>query len=136
MGKTFLTLIGVVAASTIPLLSQTPLLRKPSFDVISAKPNTTGGNPGRTGSWNNRFIAENVPLILLIQYAYRPPDGQLLRQQVIGGPSWIATDRFDIEAKVERDTRAIPTQETWLMVQSLLEERFRLKVHHETRELP
>jgi uncharacterized protein (TIGR03435 family) len=44
--------------------------------------------------------------------------------------------RFDIEAKVESDSRSIPTAQVWLMVQSLLEARFKLKVHHATRELP
>ena len=67
--------------------------------------------------------------------AYRNPGGGLLRQHVIGGPAWIDTDRFDIEAKVEGDSRAIPAAEVWRMVQSLLEDRFKLKAHRETREL-
>jgi len=129
----FLSLVTIVSAS-ISLQPQSPA--KPSFDVISVKPNTAGGPPLRTGTWNNRFIAENVPLILLIQYAYRPPAGVRLRQHVIGGPDWMNTDRFDIEAKLDKDIQAIPTEQTWAMVQSLLEDRFQLKLHHETRELP
>jgi uncharacterized protein (TIGR03435 family) len=100
------------------------------------KPNKLGGPPQRIGTEGNRFIAENVPLILLIQMAYRSPGGGLLRQHVIGGPAWIDTDRFHIEAKVEGDSRALPTAEVWRMVQSLLEDRFKLKAHRETRELP
>jgi uncharacterized protein (TIGR03435 family) len=106
---------------------------RPAFEVASVKPSKSGGPPRRTGTEGNRFIAENVPLILLIQLAYRSPGGGLLREHIIGGPSWIDTDRFDVEAKAGR---AIPTEQAWLMVQSLLEDRFRLKVHHETRELP
>jgi uncharacterized protein (TIGR03435 family) len=104
--------------------------------VISVKPNRTGGPPRRTGAEGDRFIAENVPLILLIQYAYRSDSGGLLREHVIGGPAWIDSDRFDVEAKVEGGIHAIPTREMWLMVQSLLENRFGLRVHRETRELP
>jgi uncharacterized protein (TIGR03435 family) len=107
-----------------------------AFEITSVKPNNSGGPPRRIGTEGNRFIAENAPLILLIQMAYRSPGGGLLRDQVIGGPAWIDTDRFDVEAKIEGDTRAIPTVQVWLMVQSLLEDRFKLKVHRGTRELP
>jgi len=124
-----ISVIGVAAVWA----AQAPA-KKPSFDVISVKPDKAGGPPRRTGTEGSRFIAENVPLILLLQYAYRDSAPALLRQQVIGGPSWINTDRFDIEAKVEGNIHAIPTQQTWLMVQSLLEDRFKLRVHRETRD--
>ena len=103
---------------------------------MSIKLNKSGGPPRRTGTEGKRFIAENVPLMLLIQLAYRPLDAGLLREHVIGGPSWLDTDRFDIEARVDADMRVIPTAQAWLMVQSLLEDRFQLRVHRETRELP
>jgi uncharacterized protein (TIGR03435 family) len=129
----FLSIVALVSAA-VSLRPQNPA--KPSFDVISVKPNTSGGPPLRTGTWNNRFIAENVPLILLIQYAYRPAAGVRLRQHVIGGPDWINIDRFDIEAKLDKDIQAIPTEQTWAMVQALLEDRFQLKLHSEMRQLP
>jgi uncharacterized protein (TIGR03435 family) len=48
-------------------------------------------------------------------------------------PDWIKTERFDIEAKVEGD----PTKdEMRLMMQSLLAERFKLAIHHETQQIP
>jgi uncharacterized protein (TIGR03435 family) len=56
-----------------------------------------------------------------------------MRQQVIGGPSWLDTDRFDIEAK---NDRTISADQSWLMVQAFLQDRFQLKVHRDTRELP
>jgi uncharacterized protein (TIGR03435 family) len=52
--------------------------------------------------------------------------------QVLGGPSWIGNDRFDITAKAADDT-AGPAQMN-LMLQSLLESRFKLRVHRETRQ--
>jgi uncharacterized protein (TIGR03435 family) len=74
----------------------------------------------------------------LIQFAYRG------NQDFIGGPDWIDTDRWDIEAKAAEGSaprRTGPRDVTKpdaiaLMVQSLLEERFKLRAHQETRELP
>jgi uncharacterized protein (TIGR03435 family) len=118
------------------VLSQTRKAYKPTFEVASVKQNKSGDPPRRLGTEGDRFIAENYPMILVIQTAYGFSTNGLMRQQLIGGPAWLHTDRFDIEAKIQGDTRAIPGQQVWLMVQSLLEDRFQLKVHHETRELP
>jgi hypothetical protein len=63
----FMVAMGMASVAQI---AQTPATKKPSFDVISVKPDKAGGPPRRTGTEGNRFIAENVPLILLIQYAY------------------------------------------------------------------
>lgn len=121
---------------SVVLVAQVPAAKKPSFDVISVKVDKDGGPPRRTGIEGNRFIAENVPLIPLILYAYRGTAPALLADQVIGGPAWISRDRFDVEAKLEGNVGSIPTQQTWLMVQSLLEDRFKLRTHWETREMP
>jgi uncharacterized protein (TIGR03435 family) len=53
--------------------------------------------------------------------------------QISGGPDWINTDGYDIEARVEGNPSK---RQLLLMLQSLLEDRFKLKVHRETRELP
>jgi uncharacterized protein (TIGR03435 family) len=128
--------VAAIAAAVMPVATQTPA-RKPSFEVASVKPNKLGGPPVRMGTEGGRFIAENYPLILVIQFAFRSSGGSLLLpQNVIGGPSWIDTDRFDIEAKTEGDTAKLRTDQMLQMVQSLLEDRFQLKVHRETRQLP
>jgi uncharacterized protein (TIGR03435 family) len=124
--------LGMVAIATV---AQTPAGRTQQFEVASVKPNKSGGPPGRLGTWGNLLIAENYPIAVVIQRAYGFPYEFLSREQLIGGPSWIQNDRFDIEAKIERDPRAIPSRQVWLMVQSLLEDRFQLKVHHEMREM-
>jgi uncharacterized protein (TIGR03435 family) len=108
---------------------------RPKFEVASVKPNKSGGPPGRLGTEGNRFIAENYPIALVIQRAYGFPNEWLTREQFIGGPGWIQTDRFDIEAKIEGDPRAISNGQVWLMVQSLLEDRLQLKVRHEMRQM-
>jgi uncharacterized protein (TIGR03435 family) len=112
------------------------LAQKPSFEVSSIKVNTRENGPGSMGVFSGRLIATAVTLRPILQLAYRPPTGQLLDYQLIGAPNWIDQDRFDIEAKPEGDARPIPRDQIQLMVQSLLEDRFRLKAHRETRELP
>jgi uncharacterized protein (TIGR03435 family) len=108
---------------------------RPPFEVVSIKYNKSGDSPGRLGTEGSRFIAENYPLILVIQRAFGFPDEWLTRDQLIGGPDWIRNERFDIEAKIEGDRRSIPNEQVWHMVKSLLEDRFQLRVHNETREL-
>jgi bla regulator protein blaR1 len=130
----------VVVLATSPVFAQTPDGPKPSFEVSSVKPSTAGNNFIGIGRQpGGRFNANNVPLRLLIQNAYRVRDFQ-----VIGGPSWMGTDRWNIEARAEEGS--IPPQAgppdpnvpdpIGLRLQSLLEDRFQLKLHRETRELP
>ena len=99
------------------------------FDVASIKPNNTGG-----GRVSMRFLpggsyeATNVTLRAMIQQAYR-----MSERQVIGGPGWLETDRFDILAK--SPPGAVQAQFPERM-QALLVERLNLKTHRETREMP
>ena len=65
-------------------------------------------------------------------------------QQISGGPSWVGTTKFDIVAKMDDETvAALPKmpndqkrERMQLLVRELLADRFKLKVHHETKELP
>src|SRR5215471_6810832 len=72
-----------------------------------------------------------IPVRLLIRQAY----GQLQDSQLVGGPDWINSERFDIEAKPEGGGPNNPTMVQSILKQ-LLEERFSLRVHKETRQLP
>jgi uncharacterized protein (TIGR03435 family) len=112
------------------------LAQKPSFEVASVKLNTSGRDGGTLGPRGDMFFATNVPLKSLLVYAFAPPNGLLLRHQIIGAPNWADTDRYDIQAKPEGNTRVIPGEPTKLMVQALLEDRFQLKAHRETRDMP
>jgi uncharacterized protein (TIGR03435 family) len=135
--------IAVVAAAlglTARLFSQTPP-PKPSFDVISIKPAAPLGNgPIRIGggTQGDRFTMNSANLRMLLQMAYQqagntPLGGQLT---IIGGPGWMDSDRYDVQAKADCSGGTIPRERVQLMVQSLLEDRFQLKAHKETRELP
>lgn len=102
----------------------------PAFQVASIKPNTqTGPNfRGVRPEPGGRLTVHNAPLLMLIQNAY-----QLQAYQVIGGPEWVNTDGYDIEAKPDHDT---DRPEMLRMLQTLLADRFKLAIHRETRELP
>ncbi len=110
--------------------------QKPGFEAASIKPNMSGQDGGSVGPQGNRFVGTNVPLKTLIHFAFASPGRALLDAQIIGAPDWASTDRFDIQAKVEGDAPAVPVQQMRLMVQGLLEDRFQLKTHRESRVLP
>ena len=102
------------------------------FDVASIRPSTAAPNAGT--SFNvfegGRIRIVNEPVKLLIRTAF-----QLQDSQIAGGPAWIDTDRYDLEAKTGRPEKPGPGQIS-PMLQSLLAERFQLKFHREMRELP
>ncbi len=123
--------IGRVGAQAPP-----PSTDKPKFEVASVRPNTSNDGKVMLGIQpGGRFNAVNVPLWDLIRQAYN-----LQRTQIVGGPDWLETARFDIIAKAEGDIpRAGPGSPPGplnFMMQDLLEDRFKLKAHRETRELP
>jgi uncharacterized protein (TIGR03435 family) len=134
----FLAAVAAVVLAAMPAVPQAPSADKPVFEVISIKPNTATGIAAVGDQPGGRFVASHIALRRLIQYAYRG------NQQFLGGPSWLDDDRWDIEAKAAEGTvpprAAIPDMNVpdtvALMVQSLLEDRFKLKSHRETRDLP
>ena len=112
----------------------------PSFEVASVKPCLSGGSHVVTILFRpGRFTATCATIKQLIARAYQVADFQLS-----GGPSWIGSEKYDIEAKesdslVEELPKLPPDQrkeKTELLIQSLLADRFKLKVSHETKELP
>jgi uncharacterized protein (TIGR03435 family) len=117
------TLIGLSAV----LSAQTP--RNAAFEVASIKPNKSDAQPmGLVGGMPGGVRFTNLGLRDLIRRAYRLSD-----YQVLGGPSWINSERFDVLAKAN-GTPSV--NEKWAMVRALLAERFKLKAHTEMRNLP
>jgi uncharacterized protein (TIGR03435 family) len=124
-----LVLAGVVLAglSGPQAQAQTPTAR-PSFEVTSVKANHAGV---RRFSFNPRkdgFSATNVSLRMLVEFAYGVHEFQ-----IVAGPPWLGSDRFDVEAKAERNLSHDQVVE---MLQTLLTDRFRLAARRETRDLP
>ena len=139
---TFITgLAGIVAfatASSTWTAAQTPSASL-QFEVASIKPNKSGPGPQRIGFQpGGRFVATNVPVRDLISIAYGQPQ-PLPNFQIIGRPSWMTSDRFDITAKAEGDPQpaaAGPPTQMFQMLRGLLADRFQLKAHEETRDQP
>ncbi len=108
---------------------------KLTFEVASIKPAAPqamgriqmggGGGPGTPDPGRIRFT--NMPLRMLIMRAY---DAQRFQ---VSGPSWMDSDRFDVIAKVPHGATK---EDARLMLQNLLADRFKLKLHKESKEAP
>jgi uncharacterized protein (TIGR03435 family) len=131
---TLAVLLVTVAAHPVAQQSE------PTFEVASIKQNKTESNrvsmnvlPG------GRFVATNVSLETLIAGAYGtdaiplPPNRVVLPPSWAGNGSYATAPRFDIEANPARELRQ---GELLAAVRRLLEDRFKLAVHHEMREQP
>ena len=110
-------------------------IKVPAFDVISIKPDKSESGMVRIMGKPDGYAADNVSLKMLIQNAYG------IREDLISGaPNWADSARFDIDAKVaDVDVEALKklTQEQRrLILRPLLADRFKLKIHTETRQLP
>ncbi|HWE51354.1 MAG TPA: TIGR03435 family protein [Bryobacteraceae bacterium] len=132
MRQTIMQRLNVLAISlltTAVAFPQTPTPAPAAFDVASIKP----AAPGQRGRMirsmqGGRLSVNNMPIKELIQLAYK-----VQPFQIAGGPSWLGSDSWDIVAKPDSDPgpNQIPQ-----MLQGLLSDRFGLKFHKETRELP
>jgi uncharacterized protein (TIGR03435 family) len=115
----------------------------PSFEVDTVKPSTKElGRSFHVSIWwdDNTYRTENTTLRTLIRTAFNVGSDA----QLSGGPDALLDERFDLSAKIGDEDFArqkkLPDderdREMHLMVQALLADRFGLKVHAETRELP
>ena len=115
-------------SSACALLAQTA--GPPSFEVATIKQSPPqpmnqmrvgmGGDPGR-------ITYSAVNLKDLVRRAYE------VRSYQVSGPSWIDTERYDVNAKIPD---GVKPEQVPAMLRTLLEERFKLQTHRETRELP
>lgn len=121
-------IFATVIAALLPASAVAAQSARSEFDVSSVKPNKTnccfsaGANNGQAG-------AKDSTLKALISLAYKVQEFQ-----IVGGPGWIGSDRFDVQGRTE-DKTADPDQ-LRLMMRSLLADRFKLKLHSETRQVP
>ena len=123
--KLFLVLV------VVPALGVAATAQRAQFEVASVKLHTSDdqrtymvAQPG------GRFVAGNITLRFLIRSAF-----QLQGDQIVGGPNWLDTDRFDIDARAPQ-APGPPSAQLGEMLQSLLADRFKLTTHNEKRELP
>src|SRR5260370_41572061 len=100
-----------------------------AFQTVSIKRNTS--------DWSERFhhpmgMGANASLMLLIRFVYADHDAPhslpLPASQVVGGPAWIDSQGYDIQAKPAGNT---DPKQICLMWQTLLADRFNLNLHRE-----
>jgi len=124
--KALVLVILGIAVVAIPIFSQAP--GRAQFEVASIKVHpprlTQIGITNRGG----RFVATGFSLKMLVGRGYAVPE-----MRIMGGPNWAESERYDIEAKAPDGA---PAGQLQRMLQAMLEDRFKLKVHKETRELP
>ncbi len=129
--------IGFVIACAAGVLAQTP--DRPVFEAASIKPNMSGPTSMQWAFQGRRFTARYVTLKALISTARGVVERPLADYQISGGPRWLESDRFDVVATapgIPDSPRGTFPAPVLAMLRGLLEERFRLQTHYETKELP
>ncbi len=124
----FLASLLIVVA--LPALGQAGSPATLAFEVASIKPVQTP-NPARTRDKEEgrRFSAYSVTLRELIMMAYRVD-----AREIAGGPAWMATDEYDIEAVADDGVQV--NEHLGELLQKLMADRFQLAFHREQRMLP
>jgi uncharacterized protein (TIGR03435 family) len=108
------------------LTAQTP--QRTAFDVTSVKPSLSGA-PSTSDIQPGRFHCSNKSVAWLMWIAYNIQDNQLSN-----APDWVRSVGFDIDARTEAASAAEMESHLGPLLQSLLEDRFHLKVHREDRQ--
>jgi uncharacterized protein (TIGR03435 family) len=125
-----MTKLVLSAILAVACASAQPAPSGMQFEVATFKPSPPGGRGGgvRPTPGGERYQSTNATLKLLMTVAWR-----VRADQISGGPSWMDTDGFDMNAKAER---ASTVEELHVMLKNLLTERFKLQFHLEAKELP
>jgi hypothetical protein len=127
---------GVFAALILIGTGRAPAARAQSdaqprlqFELVSVKANHSDrlGSDGFRVSHGSLSV-KNVSLKMLVEAAYG-----VQGSRVVGGPGWVSSDRYDIVAK---GAGGASTQQVWLMLRSLLADRFKVSLRSEVREFP
>lgn len=137
-GRKLFALIGTaifVQPFLSGMLAQTPMLpsngQRPSFEIVSVRthdPNDRKNTDNFQAYPGGRFTSSNCSLWMLLHYAF-----QIQPYQIPDKPGWIRSEHYDMDA---RPGETHPFEDIPLMLQGVLEDRFHLKYHWETRELP
>jgi len=110
--------------------AQTNTADRPPFEVASIKPHRPEPGPFRSSTsfetGGIHFTNVNLKGCIRAAYGVQP-------NRILGGPDWLTSERYDIVAKA---ASFVPKARLMLMLQTLLEDRFQLKLHRETKELP
>jgi uncharacterized protein (TIGR03435 family) len=118
--KTSLLLVALAAGAA--------QAQAPAFEAVSVKVNKSGEQGAQFGGRPGALQVRNNTLRNIVRNVWN-----LNNLQIVGGPSWINEDRFDIVATAPGNP-GFPTMME--MAKTMLADRFKLKVHTETRQMP
>ena len=128
-----LAFVGTLASVAVSAQTAASARRGPAFEVASVRPNLSGDTTSTHRVPPQGLVAiTNGDLRGIIAQAYGV-DGRSLDYLLTGGDDKILSARFDITAKPPDDA---PPGQQLAMLQTLLAERFRLRIRRETREVP
>jgi uncharacterized protein (TIGR03435 family) len=111
------------------LLAVITLLPAQEFEVASIRPAKQDGSHD-SDTYQGRWVTHNLTLKRLIAMAWDVDDSV-----VAGGPNWLDSDSYDINAKIPADYANATRDQFLHMIQSLLADRFRLAIHREPRQI-
>ena len=131
MKHRILRIVGAAAIIALGSVSKSPgrAQSRLAFEVASVKPSAPGVRGGgiKPMPGGQTYIATNIPLRLMMMSSYRISDSQ-----IVGEPSWMDTEPWDVDAKAEHPSNLDELHE---MFQTLLAERFKLQFHRELKEI-
>jgi uncharacterized protein (TIGR03435 family) len=115
-------------AAAVAVQAQSP--QDATFDVVSVRRNNgTGGMQARTVPGS--FSVSGVPLRFVVRQAYQVQDFQ-----IVGGPDWMNSDLFDIDARFDVAVGPVGPQALAARLRNMLAKRFNFAAHTEKREMP
>lgn len=123
-------LAAIAGVMSTPVIHGQDKPARLTFEVASIKPAKPGGRGGRIKPMpgGQEYTAQNVPMKLIISLMYKVPI-----RQITGGPGWLDTDFYNIEAKADHP---YSIDDLHVMFQNLLADEFKLKFHKEIKEGP
>jgi uncharacterized protein (TIGR03435 family) len=123
MGMQLITIV-ILAAAAVSAQTQDS---RPTYEAANVTLNTSGGGDSSSHGSGSQVIMTNQTLKRLVERAYSVQANQVV------GPEWLTSVYVDVAAKYPPKTK---NEDRSVMLRTLLEDRFKMKVHRETRELP
>jgi uncharacterized protein (TIGR03435 family) len=130
---------GLAVAAPMPAQVAAAGASAPAFDVVSIKPNKSGDGRMMIRQGQDDYAGTNITLKMMLRFAY----DLKTEDQISGLTGAVDSARFDVQAKVDDEAvealKKLPKEESAAerrtMMQAMLADRFKLKAHHEVKEL-
>jgi bla regulator protein blaR1 len=134
LGAAMTVILGPIAFGIVNVPARSQILppQKAVFEVVSIKRSPPDAQMESIVPQPARFVAANVTardLVRFAFFAFHP----MQDSQLVGGPGWLASDKFDVQATANRP---LSWDESAAALRTALEDRFGLRSHTEKREMP